>query len=68
MFGGPEPKGAPHALTDEDRAREQDSFGLEERERRAVLAWVGKTFRTYGGPFLGSDSFTWSSRSVSRAA
>ena len=29
-------------VTDEERAPGQDLFGLGERERRAVLAWVGE--------------------------
>ena len=37
-----EPKDAPHTVTDEERAPGQDLFGLGERERRAVLAWVGE--------------------------
>jgi hypothetical protein len=43
MTGGPGAKGAPHPFTDEERARGQDVVsGLGERERRALLAWVGE--------------------------
>src|SRR5215218_3915453 len=42
MTEGPGAKDAPHTFTDEERARGQDVFGLGERERRAVLAWVGE--------------------------
>jgi hypothetical protein len=43
MTGGPGAKGAPHPLLDEERARGQDVVsGLGERERRALLAWVGE--------------------------
>lgn len=42
MTDGPGAKDAPHPFTDEERARGQDVFGLGERDRRAVLAWVGE--------------------------
>jgi hypothetical protein len=42
MTQGPGAKDAPHRFTDEERARGHDVFGLGERERRAVLAWVGE--------------------------
>src|SRR5215218_4181195 len=42
MTQGPGAKDAPHRFTDEERARGHDLFGLGERERRAVLAWVGE--------------------------
>jgi hypothetical protein len=43
MTEGPGAKGTPHPLLDEERARGQDVVsGLGERERRALLAWVGE--------------------------
>jgi len=42
MTEGPGAKDAPHLSHDEERARGQDLFGLGERDRRAVLAWVGE--------------------------
>lgn len=42
MTDGPDAKDAPHPFTDEERARGHDVFGLEERDGRAVLAWVGE--------------------------
>jgi hypothetical protein len=42
MTEGPGATDAPQPFTDEERARGQDVFGLGERERRAVLAWVGE--------------------------
>jgi hypothetical protein len=42
MSGGPGAKDAPHPLSEDERAREQALFGLEEEERRQVLAWVGE--------------------------
>ena len=42
MTQGPGAKDAPHPSTDEERARGQDLFGMGERDRRAVLAWVGE--------------------------
>jgi hypothetical protein len=42
MTEGPGANDAPHPSTDEERAPGQDLFGLGERERRAVLAWVGE--------------------------
>ena len=42
MTEGPGAKDAPLPSTDEERARGQGVFGLGERERRAVLAWVGE--------------------------
>jgi hypothetical protein len=41
MTGEPGAKGAPHPSTDE-RAQGQDVLGLGERERDAMLAWVGE--------------------------
>lgn len=41
MSGEPEAKGPPHT-TDEEPAREQAVFGLDEEERRELLAWVGE--------------------------
>jgi hypothetical protein len=42
MTQGPGETDAPHTFTDKERAQGQDVFGLGERERRAVLAWVGE--------------------------
>jgi hypothetical protein len=42
MTEGPGAKDAPHPLTDEERARGHDLFGMGEREREATLAWVGQ--------------------------
>ena len=43
MTGGPGAESAPPPFTDEERARGQDVLsGLGERERRALLAWVGE--------------------------
>jgi hypothetical protein len=42
MAEGPGAKGAPHPFTDEEPARGQDLFGLGERDRQALLAWVGE--------------------------
>jgi hypothetical protein len=41
MTGEPGATGAPHPSTDE-RAQGQDVLGLGERERDAMLAWVGE--------------------------
>jgi hypothetical protein len=42
MTEGPGAKDAPRTFTDDERARGQDLFGLEGRDRQAVLAWVGE--------------------------
>jgi hypothetical protein len=42
MTRGPGAKGASRPFTDQERARGQDASGLGERERRALLAWVGE--------------------------
>jgi hypothetical protein len=42
MTEGPGAKDAPPPFTDEERARGQDLLGLGERDREAVLAWVGE--------------------------
>jgi hypothetical protein len=42
MTGGSGAKGAPPPSTDEEHSPGQDLFGLGERERQAVLAWVGE--------------------------
>jgi len=42
MTGGPGAKDAPPPSTDEEHSPGQDLFGLGERERQAVLAWVGE--------------------------
>jgi hypothetical protein len=42
MTEGPGAKDAPHASTEEERARGQELWGLGEQERQDVLAWVGE--------------------------
>jgi hypothetical protein len=42
MTGGSGAKDAPPPSTDEEHSPGQDLFGLGERERQAVLAWVGE--------------------------
>ena len=42
MTEGTEAKDAPHPSTDEEPARGHDLFGLGERDRRALLDWVGE--------------------------
>jgi hypothetical protein len=42
MTEGPGAKDAPPPSTDEEHAPGQDLFGLGERDRQAVLAWVGE--------------------------
>jgi hypothetical protein len=42
MTEGPGAKDAPPPSTDEEHAQGQDLFGLGERDRQAVLAWVGE--------------------------
>jgi hypothetical protein len=42
MTEGPGAKDAPPPSTDEEHAPGQDLFGLGERDRQAVLAWIGE--------------------------
>jgi F0F1-type ATP synthase assembly protein I len=42
MTEGPGAKDAPRPFTDEEPARGHDLFGMGERERQAVLDWVGE--------------------------
>jgi hypothetical protein len=42
MTEGPGAKDAPHPFTDEGRTSGHDLFGLGERDRRALLDWVGE--------------------------
>ena len=42
MTEGPGAKDAPPPSTDAERAQGQDLFGQGEREREAILAWVGE--------------------------
>jgi hypothetical protein len=42
MAEGSGAKGAPHPFTDEEPARGHDLFGLGERDRQALLDWVGE--------------------------
>jgi hypothetical protein len=58
MTEGPGTKDAPHPFTDEEPAPGHDLFGLGERDRQAVLDWVGSTCRRCGGRCMTSDSCT----------
>jgi hypothetical protein len=42
MTEGPGAKGAPRPPSDQERASGPDLFGLGERDRRALLDWVGE--------------------------
>jgi hypothetical protein len=42
MTEGPGAKGAPPPPSDQERASVPDLFGLGERDRRALLDWVGE--------------------------
>jgi hypothetical protein len=42
MSGGSGATDAPHTSSEDGLAREQSLFGLEDEERREVLAWVGE--------------------------
>ena len=59
MNGEPGPKGAPDAPTDEERAPEQDLFGLEGLERREALDWVGKNLPYVRQTALGQRPIYW---------
>jgi hypothetical protein len=54
------PEGAPDTFTDEERARGQDLFGLDERERREALAWVGENLPYVWRSALGQHFLYWS--------
>ena len=54
-------KDAPHAMSDEDRAQEQDPFrGMGELERRASLAWVGENLTEVRRAAFGQRILYWS--------
>jgi hypothetical protein len=54
-------KDAPHAISDEDRAQEQDPFrGMGELERRASLAWVGENLTEVRRAAFGQRILYWS--------
>ena len=58
MTGEPGAKGAPHPSTDE-RAQGQDVLGLGERERDAMLAWVGENLTLVRQSASGQRVFYW---------
>jgi hypothetical protein len=59
MTGEPEAEGAPHPFTDE-RAPGQDVLGLGERERDALLAWVGENLTLVRRLVSGQRILYWS--------
>ena len=60
MAEGPGAKDAPPTFTDEERARGQDLFGLEEQERRELLAWVGEHLPRVRRSVYGQHFLYWS--------
>ena len=58
MTGEPGAKGAPHPSTD-GRAHGQDVLGLGERERDAMLAWVGENLTLARRSASGQRVFYW---------
>ena len=58
MTEGTGAKDAPRPFTDEEPARGHDLFGMGERERQAVLDWVGENLTRSGGRYTSSDSCT----------
>jgi hypothetical protein len=58
MTGEPGAKRAPHPSTDE-RGQGQDVFGLGERERDAMLAWVGENLTLVRRSASGQRVFYW---------
>ena len=58
MTGEPGAEGAPHPSTDE-RAQGQDVLGLGERERDAMLAWVGENLTLVRQSASGQRVFYW---------
>ena len=58
MTGEPGAKGAPHPRTDE-RAQRQDVLGLGERERDALLAWVGENLTLVRRTASGQRALYW---------
>lgn len=59
MTGEPGAKGAPRPFTDE-RAQGQDVLGLGERERDALLAWVGENLTLVRRSASGQRILYWS--------
>lgn len=59
MTGDPGEKGAPRPLTD-DRAQGQEVLGLGERERDALLAWVGENLTLVRRSASGQRTLYWS--------
>jgi hypothetical protein len=59
MTGEPGAKGAPRPFTDE-RAQGQDVLGLGERERDALLAWVGENLTLVRRSAYGQRILYWS--------
>ena len=59
MTGGPEPKDAPHTLSDDEHAREQPLFGLGEEERHELLAWVGENLTEVRETAVGQRPVYW---------
>ena len=61
MTEGPGAKGAPPTFTDEQRAPGQDVVaGLGERERRALLVWVGENLPQVRRSVYGQRLLYWS--------
>jgi hypothetical protein len=58
MTGEPGEKGAPHPSADE-RAQGQEVLGLGERERDAILAWVGENLTLVRRSASGQRAFYW---------
>jgi hypothetical protein len=58
MTGDPGAKGAPHPPADE-RAQQQDVLGLGERERDALLAWVGENLTLVRRTASGQRALYW---------
>ncbi len=59
MTGEPGAEGAPRPFTDE-RAQGQDVLGLGERERDALLAWVGENLTVVRRSAYGQRTLYWS--------
>ena len=59
MTGDPEAEGTPRPSAD-DRAQGQDVLGLGERERDALLAWVGENLTVVRRSAYGQRTLYWS--------
>src|ERR1700733_13427134 len=59
MTGAPGAKGAPRPFTDE-RGQGQEVLGLVERERDALLAWVGENLTLVRRSASGQRTLYWS--------